>query len=189
VVGGVVLPMGLGSRPTGGLAMVPAEALVRSGLEWHRWQGPRGASWRACVRSMEFLLVMSGPLVQQHMVGGMRSFQAMYACMTFPCIPVWTAWLQGGSFGDEDLGHLFESLGGVVTERTLGRLHAVQSLAREDRYYVDLGQWTVALGGLEAVALIPVICGILFGREVQVPMSGITVAALYSNSFTKEDSR
>jgi len=65
-----------------------------------------------------------------------------------------------------------------VTERTLGRLHAVQLLAREDVYYVDLGQWTVALGGAEAAALIPVICGVLFGREVLVPLSGITVAAL-----------
>ena len=66
-----------------------------------------------------------------------------------------------------------------MTERTLGRLNAVQLLAREDIYYMDLGQWTVALGETEAVALIPVICGILFGREVQVPLSGITVAALY----------
>jgi hypothetical protein len=92
---------------------------------------------------------------------------------------VWTAWLTGGYLGDEDLGRLFESLGGVVTERTLGRLHAVQLLAREDVYYVDLGQWTVALGGAEAAALIPVICGVLFGREVLVPLSGIAVAALY----------
>ena len=38
--------------------------------------------------------------------------QAMYASMTFPCIPVWTAWLTGGDLGDEDLGRLFESLGG-----------------------------------------------------------------------------
>jgi len=71
--------------------------------------------------------------------------QAMYACMIFPCIPVWTAWLTGGYLRDDELGRLFESLGGEVTERTLGRLHAVQSLAREDIYYVDLGQWTVAL--------------------------------------------
>jgi hypothetical protein len=55
-----------------------------------------------------------------------------------------------------------------VTERTLGRLHAVQLLAREDVYYVDLGQWTVALGGAEAAALIPMICGVRFGREVLV---------------------
>jgi hypothetical protein len=55
----------------------------------------------------------------------------------------------------------------------------VQLLAREDIYYVDLGQWTVALRGAEAVALIPVICGVLFGREVQVPLSSLTVAALY----------
>ena len=66
--------------------------------------------------------------------------QAMYACMTFPCIPVWTAWLTGGYLGDEDLHKLFESLGGVVTERTLGRLNAVQLLAQEDLNYVDLGQ-------------------------------------------------
>ncbi len=44
---------------------------------------------------------------------------------------------------------------------------------------MDLGQWTVALGGAEAAALIPVICGILFGREVLVPLSGITFAAMY----------
>ena len=25
--------------------------------------------------------------------------QAMYTCMTFPCIPVWTAWLTGGTSG------------------------------------------------------------------------------------------
>ena len=37
----------------------------------------------------------------------------------------------------------------------------------------------MALGGAEAVALIPVICGILFGREMLVPLSGLTVAALY----------
>jgi hypothetical protein len=66
-----------------------------------------------------------------------------------------------------------------VTERTLGRLHAVQLLAREDVYYVDLDQWTVALGGADAAALIPVICGVLFGREVLVQLSGITVVALY----------
>jgi hypothetical protein len=66
-----------------------------------------------------------------------------------------------------------------VTARTLGRLHAVQLLAREDVYNVDLDQWTVALGGAEAAALIPMICGVLFGREVLVPLSGITVAALY----------
>ena len=66
--------------------------------------------------------------------------QAMYACMTFPCIPVWTAWLTGGYLGDEDLGKLFESLDGVVTERTRGRLNTVQLLAQEDLYYVDLGQ-------------------------------------------------
>ena len=29
------------------------------------------------------------------------------------------------------------------------------------------------------MALIPVICGILFGREMLVPLSGLTVAALY----------
>ena len=29
------------------------------------------------------------------------------------------------------------------------------------------------------MALIPVICGVLFGREVLVPLSGLTVAALY----------
>ena len=66
-----------------------------------------------------------------------------------------------------------------MTERTLGRLNAVQLLAQEDLYYVDLGQWTVALGGAEAVALVPVICGVLFGREVLILVSGVTVAALY----------
>ena len=65
-----------------------------------------------------------------------------------------------------------------MTEHTRGRLNAVQLLAQEDLYYVDLGQWTVALGGAEAVALITVICGILFGREVLVPLSGITVEEL-----------
>jgi hypothetical protein len=106
--------------------------------------------------------------------------QAMYSCMIL-CIPLWTAWLTGGYLRDEELGQLFESLGGVVTERTLGRLNAVQSLTREDIYYVDLSQWTVALGGSEAAALIPVICGVLFGRVVQVPVFGRTVAALYED--------
>jgi hypothetical protein len=59
-----------------------------------------------------------------------------------------------------------------VTERTLGRLHAVQLLAREDVYYVDLGQWTVALGGAEAAALIQMICGVLFG-PLRTSLSGI----------------
>ena len=129
---------------------------VRSGWEWLRWRGPRGTSWRAFARGMGCWLVTIGPLLARQPMG--RG--------TFPCIPVWTAWLTGGYLGDEDLHKLFESLGGVVTERTLGRLNAVQLLAREDIYYMDLGQWTVALGETEAVALIPVICGILFGREV-----------------------
>ena len=68
--------------------------------------------------------------------------QAMYACMH----PSVDSLVNGGYLGDEDLDKLFESLGGVVTERTLGRLNAVQLLAQEDLYYVDLGQWAVALG-------------------------------------------
>ena len=63
-----------------------------------------------------------------------------FPCITFPCIPVWTAWLTGGYLGDEDLHKLFESLGGVVTERTLGRLNAVQ--------LPDCGSWWSGSSGI-----------------------------------------
>jgi hypothetical protein len=42
-----------------------------------------------------------------------------------------------------------------------------------------MSQWNVALGGSEAVAVIPVICGVLFGREMLVPMAGMTVTTLF----------
>jgi hypothetical protein len=193
------LSVGLGSRPTlrpGGPVVVPLEACyrtrLRSGkavcysvLDEHGFFGddPVGQAgglvhevWSAgWLRLALFSSNISWGAIRdppQGPTGDVRQHD-------FPVCPSVDSVAEGGYLGDEDLGRLFESLGGVVTERTLGRLHAVQLLAREDVYYVDLGQWTVALGGAEAEALIPVICGVLLEREVLVPLSGITVAALY----------
>jgi hypothetical protein len=49
----------------------------------------------------------------------------------------------------------------------------------QDLYFVDVEQWREALGGMEAVALIPIICVLRYEYEVLVGMSGITGSDLY----------
>ena len=63
-----------------------------------------------------------------------------------------------GHLVDEDLRLLYKGFGGMDTEGTPARLHVVKALGMQDLYFVDVEQWREALGGMEAVVLIPLIC-------------------------------
>ena len=109
--------------------------------------------------------------------------QALFASATPPGIPGWRAWLYNrpssrdtasrGYLDDEDLLLMFGGIGGPVTEHTVAVLHAVHALGRKELYFVDVALWRQALGGLEARVLIPIICIVLYGYEVLLPLSGV----------------
>ena len=48
-----------------------------------------------------------------------------------------------------------------------------------DLYFVELAQWRKSLGGMEASLLIPILCIILYGYEVSLPLSGVVDEDLY----------
>ena len=67
------------------------------------------------------------------------------------------AWLYNGSVStdcfstghlvDEDIRLLYKGIGGMDTEGTPARLHAVKALGMQDLYFVDVEQWREAPGG------------------------------------------
>ena len=109
--------------------------------------------------------------------------RGIFAAATFPCVPLWRAYLTSGSllsdcfsFGylsNDDLRLLFRSIGGVDTVATPERVRTVRALAMDDLYFVDVGMWMEALGGMEAVILIPLVCAVLYGYAVPVTSSGM----------------
>ena len=113
----------------------------------------------------------------------------MFAAATFPCVPLWRAFLTSGSLltdcfsygylSNDDFRLLFRSIGGADTAGTPTRLRTVRSLAMDDLFFVDVGMWLEALGGMEAVVLIPLVCAVLYGYEVPVTSSGMTGSLLY----------
>ena len=115
--------------------------------------------------------------------------QALFASATPPGIPGWRAWLYNrpssqdkssrGYLNDEDLLLSFVGIGGSVTEHTVTVLHAVHSLGRKELYFVDVSLWRQALGGLKARLMIPIICIVLYGYEISLPLSGVVEDDLY----------
>ena len=80
---------------------------------------------------------------------------------------------------DEDLRLLYKGIGEMDTKGTPTRLHAVKVLGMQDLYFVDVEQWREALGGMEAVVMIPLICMLRYEYEVLIGLSGITGSDLY----------
>ena len=105
--------------------------------------------------------------------------RAMFAATTFPCVPLWRAYLRVcrslltdcfsyGHLSNDDLWLLFRSIGGADTVEIPTRVRTVKSLAMDDLFFVDVGMWQETLGGMEAVVLVPLLCTVLYGFEVPV---------------------
>ena len=55
----------------------------------------------------------------------------------------------------------------------------VRALGNRNRYFVDVRQWKEVLNGVDGAAIIPVVCQVFYTYNVQVCLSGVTVAYLY----------